>query len=85
MSAEMITAIAACATLAVYITATVAGGVAVIFKKIEKTKTEILADVNLKHRENDMRWQATNALVIRHDTILDPDFNGNFGAKHRGR
>ncbi len=85
MTPEMITAIAAVATLAIYLTATVIGGVAVIFKKIEKTKREILADVQSKHHENDKRWQATNALVIRHDTILSPEFNGNYGVKHHGR
>lgn len=78
MTPEIFTAICAGVTLIIYFTATIIGATISIFRKIEAVKTTILLDVAAKHKENDLRYQALNALVIRHDTILDPEFNGHF-------
>lgn len=52
--------------------------------KINKVKDEILADFDLKHAENARKVAALETLVIRHDTILDPEFNGGgHRAMHR--
>jgi len=58
-------------------TSTMIGGAIWIVSKINKVKADILADINMKHNENRMRVDAMQALLIRHDTILDPQFNGD--------
>jgi hypothetical protein len=82
---EFYVAVFAGITLIIYFTTVIVGAAISIFRKIDKMKSEILTDVNVKHRENDARYQALNALVIRHDVQLNPEFNGNLGAKHHGR
>lgn len=85
MTPETLNTIFAGVTLMIYYTFTTVVAVVFLWKKLDQTRDTILADVNKKHEQNDARWNATNALVIRHDTMLNPEFNGNFGGKHHAR
>lgn len=77
---EFFTAAFAGVTLLIYFTMVIVSAAAAIFRKIDKVKETILADVNMKHHENDQRYQVLNSLVIRHDLLLEQGF-GN----HRGK
>jgi hypothetical protein len=80
-TAETFTAIFAGVTLLLYFSATLVGAIIAIFKKIDNAQKAILEDVNRKHEENRIRVDALQTLVIRHDTILSPEFsNGKFRA-----
>jgi len=70
--------IAGCAAVGLLITWTTTMVTAALWvvTKINKVKTEILADIKAKHEENRVRVDAMQTLLIRHDTILDPEFNG---------
>jgi hypothetical protein len=81
---EFYVAIFSGVTLLIYIGAVVLGATVFIWNKLDGMKAEILSDVKEKHEQNQRRYDALNTLVIRHDTMLDPEFNGNYGAK-RGR
>jgi len=72
-----ILAICAGVTLLILWTSTVIGAALWVVGKINKVKTEILKDFEVKHSENRVRVDALQELVIRHDTILDPEFNGS--------
>jgi hypothetical protein len=78
MTSELFIAICAGVTLLIYFTASMVGLCVAVFRKIDTIKTEILADVNEKHKENRNRVDALQTLVIRHDTILAPEFDGHF-------
>ena len=71
--------LAICAVIGLLITwtTTVIGAALWVSGKIEKVKTAILKDISTKHEENRHRVDALQALVIRHETILDPEFNGS--------
>jgi len=75
--------IAACTAVGAMITwtSTMIGAAIWIVSKINKVKTEILTDINAKHNENRIRVDAMQTLLIRHETILDPEFNGT--GRHR--
>jgi len=77
--------IAACTAAGLMITwtSTMIGAALWIVGKINKVKTEILDDIRKKHEENRVRVDAMQTLLIRHDTILDPEFNGV--GKHSAR
>ena len=75
---DLFTAIFAGVTLLIYFTGSVIASVIFIFKKIDATREAILLDVSVKHNENDVRYEALNKLVIRHETLLDPEFGGRF-------
>jgi len=83
MDPQWIIAGAAAVTLLITWTSTVVGAALWVVGKINKVKAEILADINTKHNENRIRVDAMQALLIRHDTILDPEFNGS--GKHTVR
>lgn len=71
--------LAACAIIGLLITwtTTVIGAALWVVGKINKVKSDILKDFSAKHEENRVRVDAIQALVIRHETILDPEFNGS--------
>lgn len=78
--------IAACAGVSLMITWTgsVAGGVVWLLRRLDNNKDEILAYMASKHEENRVRVDAMQQMLIRHDTILDPEYNGN-GKTRAGR
>lgn len=73
---QWIVAICAVITLLILWSSTVIGGALWLMKQLKDLKTEILADFDLKHQENSRKVAALETLVIRHDTILEPEFNG---------
>jgi hypothetical protein len=70
--------IAACAAAGLLITwtTTVASAALWLLGRLNKMKKEILDDFQKKHDENAVKVEAIRTLVIRHDTLLDPEFNG---------
>lgn len=83
MTAETWSAIIAGATFMVFWTASILGLAAWISKQFRFLRE----DFDTKHRENSVRYEALNVLVIRHETMLHPEFNGGgpFHARgHRG-
>lgn len=88
MTPEWIVAICAGVTLLILWTGTVIGGAVWLMGKLKEVKDEILQDFNAKHNANGETVKALEALVIRHDLILDPEFNGSgrsqYHAKTRG-
>lgn len=85
MQAETWTAVIAGATFFVLWTATILGLWSSISKQLNNMRDALLKDFNSKHEANQLKVDALTALVIRHDTILDPEFNGHFGVgKHHG-
>ncbi len=72
-----VVAICAAAGLLITWTSTVIGAALWVVSKINAIKKEILADFEVKHQENTRKVAALETLVIRHDTILDPEFNGS--------
>lgn len=85
MSAENWTAVIAGATFMVFWTATVLGLAAWISKQLNNLRDSLIINFDAKHAANAQRYDALNALVIRHDTILNPEFNGHFGGHHGQR
>lgn len=77
LTPEWVLAICAGVTLLILWTGTVIGAVLWITSRLEKMKKEILADFETKHQANQIRVEAMNELVMRHDIILDPEFNGS--------
>lgn len=77
MDPQWIVAICAGVGLLITWTATVVGVAIWLMGKLKELKDEILADFQTKHEENTRKVAALETLVIRHDTILDPEFNGN--------
>ncbi len=76
MNPEWILAIFAGVTLLILWTSTVVGAVIWLTKQLRDLKAEILKDFKEKHDENAEKVEAMRELVMRHDIILDPEFNG---------
>lgn len=81
MTPEWILAICAGVTLLILWTTTVIGGAIWLMRQFKALKEEILRDFNTKHDANATTVKALEALVIRHDLILEPEFNGS-GRSH---
>lgn len=85
MSPEIFTAVCAGVTLLIYFTVTIIGGVVALFKKIDRSRTETIAYIDAKHKENNERYEALNVLVLRHDLLLNPEFLPMQNGKHHAR
>jgi len=83
MDPEWIVAICAGVTLLILWTTTIIGGAVWLMGKLKELKEEILADFDLKHKANEQTVKAIEALVMRHDIQLNPEFNGS--GKHIAR
>ena len=72
-------------TLLILWSTTLAGAVVWIVNRISKAKEEILADFNAKHESNLQTVKSLETLVIRHDVMLNAEFNGagQYKANHR--
>lgn len=81
MNPEWIVAISAGFTLLILWTTTVIGGAVWLMRQFKGLKDEILGDFEKKHTANEATVKALEALVIRHDLILEPEFNGS-GRSH---
>lgn len=77
MNPEWIVAICAGVTLLVLWTSTAITAAVWLMRQLKTLKEEILEDFNMKHKDNEMTVKALEALVIRHDLILEPEFNGS--------
>lgn len=77
MNPEWIVAICAGVTLLILWTSTVIGGAIWLMKQFKALKEEILKDLDDKHKTNALTIQALETLVMRHDLILEPEFNGS--------
>lgn len=64
MTPQVITAIVACITLAIYITVNVAGAVIFIIKSLKEFKKEIMSDVEKRHVENTNRFEKIERVVF---------------------
>lgn len=84
LTPEWVLAICAGVTLLIFWTGTSIGAVLWITSSIRKVKEEILADFDVKHKANEQTVKALEVLVLRHDIILDPEFNGS-GLPHKHR
>jgi hypothetical protein len=73
---QWIVAICAGVTLLILWTTTVIGGAVWLMGKLKELKEEILADFDAKHTANVETVEAVKALVMRHDILLNPEFNG---------
>lgn len=80
MTSGEIQALFAGITLLILWTGTVLGAGIWIMRLITRTKDEILRDFNMKHDANAKTVKALEALVIRHDVLLNPEFNGHGGS-----
>lgn len=76
MDPQWIVAICAGVTLLILWTSTIVGAAIWLMGKLNLIKAEILKDFQSKHDENTRRVNAMEALVMRHDIILEPEFNG---------
>jgi hypothetical protein len=85
LNPEWIVAICAGITLLILWTSTVIGGAVWLMSKLGGLERRILADFQTKHDENNRKVAALETLVIRHDTILDPEFNGSGIAARRAK
>lgn len=85
MTPEWILAICAAVTLLILWTGTVIGAAIWLMGKLKELKDEILEDFNAKHSANATTVQALEALVIRHDLILEPEFNGSGRSQYVAR
>jgi hypothetical protein len=85
MDPQWIVAACAAATLLITWTSSIAGATIWLMRRLDGIKREILADFHAKHEENSRKVAALETLVIRHDTILDPEFNGSAKTTIRGR
>lgn len=77
MNPEWIVAICAGVTLLILWTSTVIGAAIWLMRQFKTLKEEILKDLDKKHQANETTVKALEALVIRHDLILEPEFNGS--------
>lgn len=85
MSPEWFAAICAGVTLLILWTGTVIGGAVWLMGKLKELKEEILKDFNQKHSANAQTVKALETLVMRHDILLDPEFNGSGKASRNAR
>lgn len=77
MDPAWIIAICAAVGLLITWTSTVVGAAIWLMRRLKEMKEEILDDFQTKHEENTRKVAALEALVIRHETILEPEFNGS--------
>lgn len=79
--------IAGCAvvTLAVLLGSTLVGIAIWLEKRLRGIEQRLMRHVDEKHKENQLRYDALAVLVMRHDTILDPEFNGSGLPKYARR
>lgn len=85
MNPEWIVAICAGVTLLILWTSTVIGGAIWLMRQFKTLKEELLADFGAKHDANAATVKALEALVIRHDLILEPEFNGSGRSQYVGK
>ncbi len=89
MNPEWIVAICAGVTLLILWTSTVIGGAIWLMNQLKTLKEGILEDFSQKHKDNEAVIKAMEELVMRHDLILEPEFNGsgrsNYMTKQRTR
>lgn len=89
MDPQWIIAICAGITLLILWSTTIIGAAVWLMAKLNAMKREILADLEIKHSENSRKVAALETLVVRHETILEPEFNGAGAASpyvpNRGR
>lgn len=85
MDPQWIIAICAGVTLLILWSTTIVGAVVWLVRQLKELKKEILADFDIKHKENSKKVAALETLVIRHETILEPEFNGTGKPAPRGR
>lgn len=85
MDPQWILAICAAVTLLILWSGTVIGGAIWLMRQLKELKSEILEEFRQKHAENSTKVAALEVLVIRHDTILDPEFNGSGHTSRRSR
>lgn len=83
--AQWIMAAFAGITLLILWTSTVIGAAIWLMSKLNELKEEILADFKTKHEENSKKVQAMEVLVMRHDLILEPEFNGSASGYRRAK
>lgn len=83
MNPEWIVAICAGVTLLILWSVTIIGCAVWLMDKMKTLKEEIIADFDTKHAANQMRYDALAVLVTRHETVLNPEFNG--AGKHVSR
>jgi hypothetical protein len=83
MDPQWIIAVCAAAGLLITWTGSIAGGVFWLMHRLDSIKLEILSELNAKHEANQTRYDALAMLVTRHDTILDPEFNGSGKVRSR--
>lgn len=83
MNPEWIVAICTGVALLILWTSTVIGAAIWLMGKLKELKDEILSDFNAKHQANEQTVKAIEALVMRHDIQLNPEFNGT--GKHVSR
>jgi hypothetical protein len=76
LNPEWIVAICAGVTLLILWSTTIIGGAIWLMRQLKELKIEILADFQAKHKENEKKVEALQVLVTRHETILEPEFNG---------
>lgn len=81
MNPEWILAICAGVTLLILWTSTVIGGAIWLMNQLKMLKKEILDDFGAKHKDNEAVIKSMEELVMRHDLILEPEFNGS-GRSH---
>ena len=72
-------------TLLILWTSTVIGAAIWLMSRLNELKEEILADFKTKHEENSKKVQAMEVLVMRHDLILEPKFNGSASGYRRAK
>lgn len=83
--AQWIMAVFAGITLLILWTSTVIGAAIWLMSRLNELKEEILADFKTKHEENSKKVQAMEVLVMRHDLILEPEFNGSASGYRRAK
>lgn len=83
MEPQWIVAICSAVTLLILWTSTVIGGAVWLMSQLKQLKSEILEDFDEKHKANAITVEALQALVMRHDILLQPEFNGT--GKHVSR
>lgn len=66
-------------------TSSIAGATIWLMRRLDGIKKEILTELNAKHEANQIRYDALATLVTRHETILDPEFNGTGKTSGRSR
>lgn len=85
MDPQWIIAICAAAGLLITWTTATAGVALWLANRFEAIKKEIMADFKIKHEENAQKVEAMRMLVMRHDLILEPEFNGSASGYRRAK